>query len=60
VFPAFRDILSGRELAELGERFEDEEHRLFGPNGFADNVAHVAELEQTLGIYDLAQFTPPG
>jgi hypothetical protein len=31
---------------------------LFGDDGFAKIVAEVAKLEQTLGIYDLAQFTP--
>lgn len=31
---------------------------LFGDDGFEKIVAEVAQLEQTLGIYDLAQFTP--
>jgi hypothetical protein len=32
--------------------------QLFGPDGFATTVDHVAHIEQSLGIYDLAQFTP--
>jgi hypothetical protein len=40
-------------------RFEDKEHELFGKNGFEDIVGRVVEIEKTLGIYDLAQFTKP-
>ncbi|WP_228637631.1 hemerythrin domain-containing protein [Microtetraspora sp. AC03309] len=58
VFPAFRDVVPPKEFLELGEVFEDEEHRRFGANGFAGVVDHVADIEKTLGIYDLAQFTP--
>jgi hypothetical protein len=31
---------------------------LFGPNGLATTVDHVARIEQSLGIDDLTQFTP--
>jgi hypothetical protein len=31
----------------------------FGSDGFATMVGRVAAIEQALGIYDLAQFTPP-
>jgi hemerythrin-like domain-containing protein len=59
LFPAFREIVSAREYAELGERFEDREHALLGQDGFEGMVAKVAELERGLGIGDLARFTPP-
>lgn len=58
LFPAFRDVVGPKEFHELGERFEDEEHRLFGKAGFAGIVDQVAALERTLGIEDLKQFTP--
>ena len=58
VFPTFRDIVPDKEFAELGERFEDEEHRRFGPAGFTGIVDRVAGIEKELGIYDLNQFTP--
>jgi hemerythrin-like domain-containing protein len=58
LFPAFRSLVSAQEYDALGEEFEDKEHVLFGDDGFAKIVAEVAKLEQTLGIYDLAQFTP--
>jgi hypothetical protein len=43
---------------ELGEKFEEREHELFGEHGFEQTVAEVAKLEAALGIADLASFTP--
>jgi hemerythrin-like domain-containing protein len=58
LFPAIRSLMTAKEFDELGDRFEDKEHQLFGEHGFEDIVARVAEFEKTLGIYDLSQFTP--
>jgi len=58
VYPAFRALLPAGEIAELGERFADLQRQQFGPDGFAAMVSRVAQIEQALGIYDLAQFTP--
>jgi len=58
LFPAFRKLVSAQEYAALGEEFENKEHQLFGADGFEKNVEEVAGIEQSLGIYDLAQFTP--
>jgi hypothetical protein len=57
LFPALREIVKPREFRALGEAFEEKEHTLFGAAGFEGIVAQVGKLEQTLGIYDLAQFT---
>lgn len=57
-FPAFKKAVPDRQYAELGEKFEAREKKLFGPGGFQGVVARVADLERALGIYDLAQFTP--
>ncbi|MFB9907808.1 hemerythrin domain-containing protein [Allokutzneria oryzae] len=59
VFPVFRDVVPAKEFNELGEVFEDEEERRFGTKGFTRIVDEVADIERALGIYDLAQFTPP-
>lgn len=56
LFPAFRQVL-GKGYAELGERFEENEHRLFGEGGFEKVVGEVAQLEIELGVADLSQFT---
>lgn len=58
LFPALYEIASAQEIKDLGEQFEDEEHRLFGKEGFEENVEKVAAIEKQLGIYDLAKFTP--
>lgn len=58
LFPAFRKIVSQHEYDALGEEFENNEHKLFGEDGFESMVDKVAGIEKTLGIYDLAQFTP--
>jgi hemerythrin-like domain-containing protein len=58
LFPAFRPLVSSQEYDALGEEFEDKEHALFGDDGFEKIVDEVARIEKTLGIYDLAQFTP--
>ncbi len=58
VFPMLHHVLSIEELNELGERFEEQEHRLFGGDGFDNTVDQVAAIEKQLGIYDLAKFTP--
>lgn len=52
--------LSADEYGALGEDFEKREHVLLGDNGFEDMVDRVATIEKTLGIFDLAQFTPKG
>jgi hemerythrin-like domain-containing protein len=58
LFPAFHDLVSQKEYERLGDQFEDEEHRILGEGGFEKAVAEVAQLEQALGIFDLAKFTP--
>ena len=57
LFPAIRGLMTAKEFDEMGDRFEDKEHQLFGEHGFENIVAQVAEFEKTLGIYDLSQFT---
>src|SRR5271163_2847022 len=58
VFPALRDVVPARQFRDLAEIFEDEEHRRFGQTGFQGVVEKVADIEKSLGIYDLSQFTP--
>ena len=57
LFPALRKILSAKQLDELGDKFEDEENRRFGADGFGHTVEKVAAIEKKLGIHNLAQFT---
>jgi len=57
LFPAFRALLSERELKKLMNLFEDKEKAL-PHGGFEKMVDEVAKIEQSIGIYDLAKFTP--
>jgi hemerythrin-like domain-containing protein len=58
LFPAIRSVVSKKEFESLGDEFENKERSLFGEDGFEKMVDRVAEIETTLGIYDLSQFTP--
>lgn len=58
LFPAFRSLFAAKDFEALGDRFEEQEHRLLGGDGFEKALDEVAQLERTLGIHDLAGFTP--
>jgi hemerythrin-like domain-containing protein len=58
LFPAFRGVVGRAGYRELGEQFEEREHKLFGEHGFDQVVGQVADIERALGIDDLAHFTP--
>jgi hemerythrin-like domain-containing protein len=58
IFPAWKEALSGGELEELGEKFEDIEKAQFGSDGFDSAVKQIGDIEQALGFADLGQFTP--
>ena len=58
LFPAFRSLMPIKTYKELGEQFEELEEQKFGRHGFANVVTQVGDLEKSLGIFDLAQFTP--
>jgi hemerythrin-like domain-containing protein len=58
VFPAWKKVLTPKELDEMGDRFEDIERKTFGKDGFEDAVEQVGAIEKSLGI-DLAGLTAP-
>jgi len=58
LFPAFHDLLGEKAYRELGEKFEDQEKKQLGNEGFEGAVAQVAKLEEQFGFADLDQFTP--
>jgi len=59
VFPAWKEALSERQLEEMGGKFEEIERQQFGKDGYEDAVAQIGQIEQMLGLADLAQFTAP-
>ena len=58
LFPAYRELFTEAELDKLGDRFEEQEHKLLGGSGFEGSLKEVGDLEKALGIHDLAQYTP--
>ena len=60
LFPALRTVISSKQVEAFGACMEADEKQVLGVEGFEKAVAEVASLEQTLGIYDLVQFTLPG
>jgi hemerythrin-like domain-containing protein len=59
IFPAWKQVLSADRLDDMAEKFEDIEYRQFGKNGFEGAVRKIGEIEEALGLADLAQFTAP-
>ncbi|GIL25344.1 hypothetical protein [Actinocatenispora comari] len=59
-FPTFRAITPAAQFARLGEQFANMEADRFGTNSFTDMVTTVAQIERSLGIDNLADFTPAG
>jgi hypothetical protein len=58
LFPAYRALFTAAELDKLGDKFEEQEHKLLGSGGFAGSLRDVGDLEKALGIHDLARYTP--
>ena len=58
IFPTYREQFTEAELDKLGEQFEEQEHKLLGSGGFEGSLKEVGDLEKSLGIHDLAKFTP--
>ena len=59
VFPAWKQTLTAAQLDEMGDKFEEIEHRQFGADGFEDAVKQIGDIEAGLGLAGLAQFTAP-
>jgi hemerythrin-like domain-containing protein len=59
VFPAWKQMLTAKQLDEMNDKFEDIEHEMFGEDGFENAVRQIADIETELGLADLAQFTAP-
>lgn len=59
IFPAFKRSIGQKRYRELGEQFEEIEHKQFGGDGFDIALGKVKAIEQALGLSDLAVFTAP-
>lgn len=59
IFPAWKATLNAKQLDEMGDRFEEIEQQQFGKDGYEDAVKQIGNIEDTLGLSDLSQFTAP-
>jgi hemerythrin-like domain-containing protein len=59
IFPAWKQTLSDEQLDEMNDKFEDIEHEQFGEDGFEDAVKQISDIEASLGLGDISQFTAP-
>jgi hemerythrin-like domain-containing protein len=59
IFPAWKQTLTGRQLDEMNDKFEDIEHEQFGEDGFEDAAKQISAIEGSLGLADISQFTAP-
>lgn len=59
LFQVWRKSLSGHQLKEASEQFEDIEKAQFKGDGFDLAVDRIARIEQRLGLTDLGRFTAP-
>jgi hemerythrin-like domain-containing protein len=50
VFQAWKKSMSKKQLDEMGDLFEDIEHKTFGKDGFDDASQKIAAIEASLGI----------
>jgi hemerythrin-like domain-containing protein len=58
VFPAWKKAVGHKQYDELGEKFEDEETKQLGKQGFEHVLAQIAEIEKNVGIADISIYTP--
>jgi hemerythrin-like domain-containing protein len=59
LFPAWKTALGPELYDEMGERFEELEHEMFGHDGFEDAHRRIADIETSFGLQELARVTPP-
>ncbi|GAB3464205.1 hemerythrin domain-containing protein [Massilia terrae] len=59
VFPAWKESLSPRAYAEMGERFEQIERQAFGKDGFDEALKQITAIEQQFGMPTLSGVTMP-
>jgi len=59
VFPAWHKALSSMTTTRWARNSKTSSISQFGKDGFDDAVKQIAEIEQSLGFADLAQFTAP-
>ena len=59
IFPAWKQTMTKDQLDKISDDFEEIEQKQFGKDGYEDAVKRIADVEASLGLADLGQFTAP-
>jgi hemerythrin-like domain-containing protein len=59
VFPAWKLTLNEDQMDQMNDKFEEIEHEQFGEDGYEDAVRQISDIESSLNLADLGQFTAP-
>jgi hypothetical protein len=59
IFPAWKDAVTPDEYDDLSDKFEDIEYEQFGEDGFENATKQMSEIEASLNLSDIGQFTAP-
>ncbi|MDT5122030.1 MAG: hypothetical protein QOC96_1512 [Acidobacteriota bacterium] len=59
IFPAWKQTMTAKQYDEIGDKFEDIEKEQFGEDGYEDAVKQIGDIEGSLGLADIQQFTAP-
>jgi hemerythrin-like domain-containing protein len=59
VFPAWKQTVTLEQMDALSEKFEEIELQQFGKDGYEAAVKRISDIEASLGLADLGQFTAP-
>lgn len=60
LLPVWKMALGTKGYEEMGDQFEDLEHKMLGDEGFQGALDRIAMVEAAFGLADLAAFTLPG
>jgi len=59
IFPAWKDAVTPDEYDDLSDIFEDIEYEQFGEDGFENAARQMSDIEASLNLSDIGQFTAP-
>lgn len=59
IFPAWKQTMTAKQYDEIGDKFEDIEKEQFGEDGYETAVKQIGDIEGSLGLTDIQQFTAP-
>jgi hemerythrin-like domain-containing protein len=59
IFPTWKQTMTEEQYNEMGDKFEEIEKQQFGGDGYEDAVKEITDIESSLGLSDISQFTAP-